>query len=489
MKTIALLPLLMASSLVLVSSTGISWSQDGFRTSARPYISPTGEGSFSFRQLLTAGDIVPLTGSSTGKYRFVGASSGLGALPTTVGGKPALRMLVAHEGWSDSISEPIIGAPGFRGSFVSEYVLRPDGTIVSGGPAYDTVWNVNTLLGPAARTNNSTLAIGIFGGRLYGTDSGFDRPIYIASSLALFDRQLHTLPWLQSVVAVHPRQDKYFVAFINFPVWTIDEFQAPSYLFMFVGVKDPRPSQSVLRRNGLDNGRLFVLSSDIQVSEGNLPAGPVSCRWVPFSDAFLSGAPFWQQYDHWPLQYFAEYNSSAVRFNRITSGAPNHKNVNSVYFTTRDAAQDYPHFAPPNTDLGGLYELQLSADPREKCTLRKVYSARDVLAAGNDIALDPVKMEASQDYVVIAESSSFMTQPILDAKKRGESLWSLKISDGFSALREADIGGVSGILDVGGVINRPGAFLINAQNSTSIPTPPGNILGGGQISLMFTTDL
>lgn len=489
MKKIAPLPLLMASSLVLVFSTGISWSQDGFRTSARPYISPTGEGSFSFRQLLTAGDIVPLTGSSTGKYRFVGASSGLGALPTTVGGNPALRMLVAHGGGNDSISEPIIGAPGFRGSFVSEYLLWPDGTVVSGGPAYDTVWNVNTLLGPAARTNNSTPAIGIGGGRLYGAESGFDRPIYIASRLALFDRQLHTLPWLESLVVVHPRQDKYFVAFISFPVRTIDEFEAPSYLFMFVGVKDPRPSQSVLRRNGLDNGRLFVLRPEnIHVGEGNLPAGPVPCRWVPFPDSFLSGAPIWEQSDQRPFQYFAE-KTFVFRFNQITSGAPNRKNVNSVYFTTRDAARDYPDYAPPNTSLGGLYELQLSADPREKCTLRKVYSARDVLAAGKDTALDPVQIEASQDYVVIAESRSFMTQPILDAKKRGESLWSLKISDGFSALREADIGSVSGILDVGSVIKRPGAFLIDAQNGTSIPTTLGNILGGGQILLMFNTDL
>jgi hypothetical protein len=92
-------------------------------------------------------------------------------------------------------------------------IVDGDGTVLSGERAYDTVYNENTLVGPAAAADNTTRPFSRFcSGSLAGPAEGFDRYIYLTNeeegtpantfdglgglAVAIFDNELHTLPKL-----------------------------------------------------------------------------------------------------------------------------------------------------------------------------------------------------------------------------------------------------------------------------------------------------
>ncbi|MFN2470201.1 MAG: hypothetical protein ABR583_04285 [Gaiellaceae bacterium] len=87
-----------------------------------------------------------------------------------------------HELAGATLSEPVVGEPLNRGAFVSKLVLGSTGAFLSGERAYDTVYNENVLVGPAAAVGNTTRAFSRFcSGSLAGPDEGFDRYIYLTN--------------------------------------------------------------------------------------------------------------------------------------------------------------------------------------------------------------------------------------------------------------------------------------------------------------------
>ena len=244
-------------------------------TSIAPYAVPIGS-YYDVKALFSADDKVQLLGGVPGQqYRMVGIPDGLGAHPN---GDGTSTLFMNHELTSSTLSEPTVGGAKNRGALVSQWILDGDGDPIAGRRAYDTVFNQNTLVGPAADATNTTRAFSRFcSGFLAGPRNGFDRWIYLTNeeegatantfdgmgsvSVAIFDNELHSLPKLghfgKENTVVQPSMGTRTVIFSteDGPA-TLD-----NQLYMYVGKQDRSSNASVLSRNGLDNGTLYVFRS------------------------------------------------------------------------------------------------------------------------------------------------------------------------------------------------------------------------------------
>src|SRR4029453_4107427 len=232
------------------------------------------------------------------RYRMGGIPDGLGAHPNR-GGTSTLYM--NHELNFATVSEPVVGGPKNRGAIVSRWILDADGDPVAGRRAYDRVFAENALLGPAPEGGNEARMPPQFApfcsAFLAGPEGGFDRRIYLTNeestgaetfdgrgglSVAVFDNQLHTLPKLgryaKENTVVQPGRGKRTVIFAteDGPA-TLDD-----QLYMYVGTKDRSKGASVLARNGLDNGKVYVFRSldATRSSERTFTSGSVTGEWV-----------------------------------------------------------------------------------------------------------------------------------------------------------------------------------------------------------------
>jgi hypothetical protein len=492
-------------TLALCSAVTGSPAQEGFLTEEVPYISPTSQGNYQFRQVLSIGDKVPLTGSTTGKFQFLGYPEGLGGYKTTLAGKPVIKLLIGNRPGPErtNIFPAIVGATPFRGSYVSEFTISTDGSVLSGAPAYDTLWNENTYLGPIPKTDNTTPALGpIVDLKLGAAENGFDRTIAIVSAgggpygptpstIAIFDRQAYFLPKLGSFPksghAIQARTDNLSVIFALFE-GGLGYDGSTSQLFMFVGTKDTRPYRSGLRKNGLDNGRLFVLESG-SVGTVYPERRPLNCRWVAVPDELVPNSV--------PSVRDAPGHSVVV-FDGITGGAFDKTNPNRFYFITKgqgDADGEHP---PP---FGRLFEITLGADPRQDCVLKRIYDFESIVNTGRDLVITPNYIESSRDYLFVSDTRPSATPNV--GTVRANSIWSFKISDGFSALREGQFDRqafpsiapidhlgwhLEGLLDASSLLNRPDSFFAIAQVALNFFTEPLPVRDG-QLLLMFKTDL
>src|SRR6266511_1313345 len=249
---------------------------DGFTTAIKPYA--VGLSGWQTHAILSAGDVVPETGNGSAQYRMVGIPDGLGVLRRAKG----VRVFMNHELTQSTVSEPRVGEPQQRGAFVSEWRLNKRGEVVSGRRAFDTVYQDNTLVGPAADTGNSTPAFGRFcSAFLAGGRVGFDRPIFFANeeagpetgvttpsfdakgsqSIAIFNGQAHAL----SKLGHFPKENTLVMRGTGNRTIILSTEDGPrtpdSQLYLYVGRKH-RESSNPLRRNGLDNGKLYVFASD-----------------------------------------------------------------------------------------------------------------------------------------------------------------------------------------------------------------------------------
>ncbi len=150
---------------------------------------------------------------------------------------------------------------------------RETGTVVSGERAYDTVYQENTLVGPAATTANATSAFTRFcSANLAGPAEGFDRDILLTNeestgastfdgkgkqTVAVIDNAAYALPKLghfskENSVAQRRHDDETVIMALE-----VGHAGLESQLFMYVGTKVP--GGSVLAANGLDNGKPYVL--------------------------------------------------------------------------------------------------------------------------------------------------------------------------------------------------------------------------------------
>jgi len=396
-------------------------------TSVKPYAVPIGT-EYDVTPLFSVDDTVPLLGGTEGQqYRMVGIPDGLGAHPN---GDGTSTLYMNHELNFNSMSEPVVGGVENRGAIVSKWILDADGNPIAGRRAYDTVYDENTFVGPAAQTDNSTRAFARFcSGFLAGPANGFDRYIYMtneeeaaasntfdsrgSSSVAIFDGEIHTLPKLghysKENSVVQPTQGARTVIFSteDGPA-TLD-----NQLYMYVGTKDPSAA-SVLAKNGLDNGKLYVfrsLDAD-RNSERTFVTGSVTGKWVeiPGADAMTDVA----------LEAASDA-INAMTFVRPEDGAFNPNNPNEFFFDTTGSSTGT---AEGVNELGRLYSLRLNpVDPIRPATLRIVYNADLVVAAGGDIAISPDNMDASSQYLMINEDGTTESRLVMASKGRDGSVW------------------------------------------------------------------
>ncbi len=457
--------------------------------------------------LLSVGDTLPVTNEPGKTYQMVGIPDGLGIHSNLNG---TYSLLMSHEFTNTTMSEPILGNPLNRGAIVSKLILNRRGQVLSGDRAYDSVYIEDSYVGPAADTTNSTPGFGRFcSGSLAGWLEGFDRPIYFANeetgastsfdgqgglSVAIFDNEAHALPalgrfpWENTLVQPNWGFRTVIMGMEDGPVSQLPA-DVNSQLYMYVGWKSWWPGATVLERNGLVGGTLYVFRSVNQNknNEADFQNGQIVGEWVP-----IPGAG-----DMTEAELEAASDAvGAMVFARPEDGAFNPRNKNNYFFVTTGGA------AGAN-DLGRLYSLELDKkDPTRNAKLRIVYNADQIIANGGDIALSPDNVGINWDYLTICEDGTSQSRPVMAAKNRDGSIWRLRLTgtNGCSAASAERIveldppgrDGVNvgpGVWETSGIIASEGVggigswiFDVQAHSPTAAPAP--NTIEDGQLMLL-----
>ena len=463
---------------------------------------------------LSVGDTIPETSHPSRDYQMVGIPDGLGSHRAQHGKR---IVYMNHELTNSTNSEPVIGGPLNRGAFVSKLVVDRDGDVISGERAYDWVFDENTFHGPAAEVGNSTRPFSRFcsGSLATPEEHGFDRPIYLTNeeegtpansfdgmgglAVAIVDKKLFTLPklgrfaWENTLVQpTHGRETVVMSMEDGPPV--LDPAQENSQVYMYVGRKENRRGATVLRRNGLDNGELYVLAPEnpARASEAQFSTGTIDVEWKLIPDA--------DELDEAELEAATDA-VGAFRFARPEDGAFNNRNRNEFFFVTTGGSVP----AGANT-LGRLYSLKLDRrDPTRDGELTVVYNADTVIATGDDIAISPDNIDVSDDYLMINEDGTVESRQVMAEKGRDGSIWRFDIDrhgvDASTAARVAELDppgrdGIAvgpGIWETSGIIDGEGLFgdgtwLFDVQAHPPT-TPPGtNTVEDGQLLLLTKED-
>ena len=500
-------------ALVITVSTVLLVTNAAAVPSVQNYAVGIAEG-YETEALLSVGDTVPETSNPDQDYKMVGIPDGLGA-HAAQGGTRIVYM--NHELTNSTLSEPVVGAPLNRGALVSKLVVDRDGDVISGERAYDWVFNENTFHGPAAQVGNSTRPFSRFcsGSLATPEEHGFDRPIYITNeeegtpantfdgmgglAVAIVDNNLHTLPklgrfaWENTLVQPTQGNRTVIMGMEDGPA-VLDPAQENSQVYLYVGKKDRSRGTSVLRRNGLDNGQLYVLvpESSSQGSEADFLSGTIDVEWALIPNAgTLNEAQLEAASDA----------AGAFRFARPEDGAFNNLNRNEFFFVTTGGSVP----AGANT-LGRLYSLELHpGNPTLGGELTVIYNADTVIADGGDIAISPDNIDVSDDYLMINEDGTVESRQVMAAKNRDGSIWRFDLNrhgvDASSAERvvELDPPGrdgipvgpgiweTSGIIDGEGLYGN-GSWIFDVQaHPPTTPPAPGTV-EDGQLLLMTRDD-
>jgi Bacterial protein of unknown function (DUF839) len=473
-------------------------------TSVKPYVEPVG-GNYQIKALFSVDDKVPLLGGAPGQeYRMVGIPDGLGAHPNPDG---TGTLFMNHELGFTALSEPVVGGPKNRGAIVSQWLLDADGDLVAGKRAYDQIFDENTLLGPAPVVGNEAQMprqlARFCSGFLAGPANGFDRHIYLTNeestspdtfdgkgglSVAIFDGELHTLPKLgrysKENTVVQPTQGRRTVILPteDGPA-TLD-----NQLYLYVGTKDRSADATVLARNGLDNGRLYVFRSldPARNSERTFTSGSVTGKWVELPDA--------ETLTDTQLEAASDA-VGAMTFVRPEDGAFNPNNPNEFFFDTTGSSSGADDGV---NELGRLYSLRLNPDdPLKPATLSVVYNADAVVAAGGDTALSPDNLDVSRRYLMINEDGTTESRAVMAAKGRDGSIWRFDLVkgrvgvDASTATRVAQLDppgrdGVAvgpGVWETSGIIDAAALFGADTWLSDVQAHPPTTPPGGSTVTV------
>jgi hypothetical protein len=452
--------------------------------------------------LLSAGDTVPLTGNPAGAYRMVGIPDGLGAHRNRDGGA---TVFMNHELRNTVVSEPVVGGAPRRGAFVSRLVMRRDGTVVSGGPAYDRVYVEDSYVGPAADTTNTIRAFSRFcSGSLAGPAEGFDRNIYLAGeeegteantfdgkggqAVAIVDGGAHALPalgrfsWENALVQRGTGRRTVIMGMEDGPSDLAPE-RDNSQLWMYVGA-------TVLERNGLVGGTLYVFRAKDRAvtSEAGFGSGSLRGEWVAVPGASSMTAT--------QLEAAADA-AGAMTFARPEDGAFDRTDPDRFFWVTTGGA------AGVNA-LGRVYSLALHrGNPVRDATLTLAVDADRVVAAGGDTALSPDNIDVSRERLVVQEDGTTESRAVMAQKGRDGSIWRFDLTrrgsgvDPASATRVVTLSppgrdgvpvgpGVwetSGIIDTSGVLGR-GTWLFDVQAHPPTAAPAPGTVEDGQLLLL-----
>jgi uncharacterized protein DUF839 len=474
-------------------------------TAIKPYVVSIG-GDYTIRPLFSVDDKVPLLGGTPGQqYRMVGIPDGLGAHPN---GDGTSTLFMNHELNSSTLSEPVVGGPANRGTYVSQWILDADGDPIAGRRAYDRVYQEDTFVGPAPEVGNATRGLARFcSGFLAGPEQGFDRWIYLTNeeeqtaantfdgmggvSVAIYDNELHTLPdigrYAKENTVVQPHQGTQAVIFAteDGPA-TLD-----NQLYMYVGKKDRSANASVLERNGLVGGTVYVFRSldPTRNSERTFVTGSVTGEWVAIPNAG----------ELTDVQLEAASDAAnAMTFIRPEDGAFNPNDRNEFFYVTTGSSSGP---AEGVNELGRLYSLRLHpGNPLKPATLTIVYNADLVVAGGGDTALSPDNIDASSRYLMINEDGTTESRAVMAAKGRDGSIWRFDLVkgptgavgvDGSSATRVVELDppgrdGVPvgpGVWETSGIIDASALFGGEAWLSDVQAHPPTTAPGGATVTV------
>jgi hypothetical protein len=411
----------------------------GFRTAVKPYAKGVPGSGWVTEPIISADDKVPETGTPVAQYRMVGIPDGLGAYRKGDTVKVLMTHEIAQKGPRDPSdrSEPRVGRPGQRGAFASEWTLNRQGEVISGRRAFDRVYQDDTFVGPAAQEDNTTPAFARWcSAFLAGSEVGFDREIFFANeesgptgseegkttsfdprgsqSVAIFDGEAHALsklgrfPRENTIVMPHTGRFTVTLSTEDGPAGTTD-----SQLYMYIGRKD-RSSRSVLRRNGLDNGRLYVFASDDGRDNEN---AILQGDRVPGHFVEIPGA---DQMSDVQLEAASDA-AGAFGFARVEDGMFDASDNRRFWFvTTGEQATDSPD--PHINELGRINHLDIRS-PRE-VVLTQAFNA-DQMTPAEDGPMSPDNLDVTRHFVVVQEDGTGASRPDIGARGRDGSIWML----------------------------------------------------------------
>ena len=253
-------------------TSAVAFAQDPY-ANAPAYVKPVAGGGVKVIQpLVTTGQQVPLAGSTSQKYLFVGIPDGMGVCSTNQGSKVGQFKLTVNHELRPTQGVPFGTLPG--GARISElsvgYQIKgstPSLTVNDGKLAFTQVFGPRTD-GTYGEIVAPTRGFGRFCSATLGFDAvGFDRPIHLTGeengapnnfygdgsvATATFDGAVHVLPdigkadW-ENVVPV-PFTNEKTVLILDEDGGALD-----SQVYMYVGTKDPSSSDP-LQKNGLVGG-------------------------------------------------------------------------------------------------------------------------------------------------------------------------------------------------------------------------------------------
>ena len=467
------------------------------------------DGDYYTQRLLSVGDTVPETSNPGQQYQMIGIPDGLGA---TKGKGGTTTLYMNHELPFNTLSEPVLGEPLNRGPIVSKLALGKNGKVLSGERAYDTVYLDDTLVGPAPTTANATPSFARFcSASLAGRKEGFDRPIFFANeestgastfdgrgglAVAVFDNEAHGLTalghfaWENALVQSGTGEYTVIMSMEDGPRSQIMT-EPNSQLYMYVGKKDRSRGATVLERNGLVGGNLYVFRSKnpAQNSEATFLNGSIAGEWVSLGNVSALN----------DVQLEAASDAvNAMIFARPEDGAFNPNENDEYFFVTTGEGT--------GNALGRLYSLDLSGKGSTgPAKLTVEYNADLVIAAGGDIALSPDNIDASRDYLMIQEDGTTTSRQEMTRKNRDGSIWRFDLDkdgvDVSSRLRIVELNPPGrdripvspGVWETSGIIDTAelyGAdtwiFDVQAHPPTTMPKP--NTVEDGQLLMLIGPD-
>jgi hypothetical protein len=488
-----------------VSLPAVVSAQSGCYTNVKPYAVAV-SADYALQPLLSVGERVPNTSDASKEFQMIGIPDGLGA---TKGKGNTTLLYMNHELRATALSEPNVGGPLNKGGFISEWTLDPNGCVISGQRAYNTVVDEEsgaTL--PAAEVGNTGRPFGRFcSASLSYREAGFDRPIYLTGEesggaetfdgrgglgVAVFDGELHTLvkmgrfAW-ENTLARPDAGDLTVVMGMEDGPNTLD-----NQLYMYVGKKNRNTGASVLSRNGLDTGKLYTFVCDTpgQTGEDTFTSGSITGHWVELPDqTSVSETELEAQSDA----------VGAFTFVRIEDGAWSKTDKNTFYFVTTGSGAA--------NALGRAYQVKFDKkNILGTTTIEVLYNADTIAAAGDDIGFAPDNMEASHNFLMIQEDGTTQSRPQYASRAREGSIWRHSISDGFAAKRVVELNppgtvavtgslpptvlpGVwetSGIIDTSKFFGHDSwLFVVQAHSPSIAPVP--NSVEDGQLLIMRPT--
>ena len=485
---------------------------------------------YETKRLLSVGDTVPMTGNPAKQFQMVGIPDGTGAHRNPDGTR---TIYLNHElpvAPNLALSQPIIGDPLNRGAIVSKLVVDRRGNVLSGDRAYDMVYDESqpnpVVAQPAPDQSNGTRPFSRFcSATLVGPPDGFDRWIYLPNeeegteantfdqkggvAVAIFDNELHTLPklgrfaWENTIPQPNSRDNRVVVMSMEDGPFQTNLTQSNgnpqenSQVYMYVGFKDKSPGASVLNRNGLDNGFLYVLApvNPAQRLEENIgdEDGSIPVKWVLVPNADSTTETQLEA---------ASDAAGAMNFVRPEDGAFNKENKNQFFFVTTGGLAG-------GNELGRVYTLNINRqNPIAPATLRVVYEADEIVAAGGDIAISPDNIDTSDDYLMINEDGTTESRVVMTNKGRDGSIWRFRITDNSlginvgSAKRIAELdppgqlGGppvLPGIWETSGITDTShlfgeGSWIFDVQAHLPTIVPGLNTWEDGQLLLLTRDD-